>query len=96
MLIPSNIFIELKPSTLVSNLYGLMKCILYLIFIAPYCNVTIPLVNTLSYYKWALVWRFIFVLSAIIEHDFYLRLLSLHLQLLQSLSALLLFLWITF
>ena len=91
MLIPKNIFIELKPSTLVSDLYGLMKCILYLICIAPYCNVTVPLVNTLSYHKWALVWRFIFVFSTRIEHDFYLRLLSLHLQLFQSWSALLLF-----
>ena len=32
--------IELKSSTLVSDLYGLMQRILYLISVAPYCNIT--------------------------------------------------------
>ena len=45
MLTPSEIFIELEYSTLVSDLYGLMQCILCLICVAPYCNVTVPLVK---------------------------------------------------
>ena len=40
-----NIFIELKSSTLVSYLYGLMWRIFYLISVAPYCNITVPLVK---------------------------------------------------
>ena len=42
---PSNIFIDLKSSTLVSNLYGLMRHILHLISVAPYCNITMPLLK---------------------------------------------------
>ena len=45
MLTPSNIIIELKYSTLGSDLYGLMQRILYLIYVAPYCNITVPLVK---------------------------------------------------
>ena len=36
---------ELESSTLVSNLYGLMWHILYLICIAPHCKFTVPLVK---------------------------------------------------
>ena len=46
MLTLSNIFIESKSSTLVSDLYGLMRRILYLISVAKYCNIAMPLVNT--------------------------------------------------
>ena len=46
--------------------------ILYLIYIAPYCYVTAPLVDIPSYHKWALIWRFVFVCSAIIQYEFYL------------------------
>ena len=45
MLTPSDLFFELKYSTLVSNLYGLMRSILYLISITPYCKFTVPLVK---------------------------------------------------
>ena len=45
MLTAPTIFIELKSSTLVSDLYGLMKRILYLIYVAPYCSITVPLVK---------------------------------------------------
>ena len=96
MLTTSYIFIELGYSTLISDLYGLMRCILYLIFITPYCNVTVPLVNTLHYKKWALIWRRLFVCRAIIKHDLYLQLLRYHLRLWQSWSDILPFLWIIF
>ena len=43
----SNIFIELKSSSSVSDLYGLMQRILYVIFVAPYCSITVPLAKTL-------------------------------------------------
>ena len=43
MLTASSIFIELKSSTLESDLYGLMRCILCLIYVTTYCNVTVPL-----------------------------------------------------
>ena len=39
------IFFGLKSSYLVSGLYALMQRILYVIFIAPYCNITVPLVK---------------------------------------------------
>ena len=45
MLTASSIFIELIYSTLVSDLYGLMQRILCLIYVAPYFNVTVPLVK---------------------------------------------------
>ena len=45
MLTPSNIFFELKSSTWVSDLYGLMRSILYLISVAPICNNTVSLVQ---------------------------------------------------
>ena len=45
MLTASNMFNELKSLTLVSNLYGLMRRILYLISITPYCNITVQLVK---------------------------------------------------
>ena len=51
-----------------------MRRILYIICIAPYCYVTVPLVDRPGYHKWALIWRFVFVCSAIIQFDFYLRL----------------------
>ena len=47
MLTSSYIFIELGPSTLVSDLYGLMRRMLYLIYVAPICNETVPLVQHL-------------------------------------------------
>ena len=45
MLKASNILIELKSSTLVSDLYGLMQRILYRISVAPYCSITVTLVK---------------------------------------------------
>ena len=36
---------ELEPSTLVSDSYGLMQCILNVIYVPPFCNFTIPLVK---------------------------------------------------
>ena len=45
MLTSPDIFIELKSSTLVSYLYGLMRRILELICVAPYCKFTVPLVK---------------------------------------------------
>ena len=51
MLTPSDIFIELKYSTLVSNLYGLMRHILFLICVAQYFKFTVPLVKKLCYKK---------------------------------------------
>ena len=45
MLTPSSIFFGLKSSTLVSGLYGLMRHILYIICITPYCNITMSLVK---------------------------------------------------
>ena len=45
MLTVSYIFIEFESSTLVSDLYGLIRHVLYLIFIAPYYNFTVPLVK---------------------------------------------------
>ena len=45
MLTASSIFIELKSSTLVPNLYGLIRRILYLIYIAPHSKFTVPLVK---------------------------------------------------
>ena len=43
---PSSVFYVFTSLTLVSDLYGLMRRILYLIFVAPYCNSTVPLVKT--------------------------------------------------
>ena len=40
-----HIFEHLKASTVVSNVYGIMRRILYLIVIAPRCNMTMPLVQ---------------------------------------------------
>ena len=45
MLTVSSIFIELKYSTLVSDLYGLMRRILCLISITPHYKFTVPLVK---------------------------------------------------
>ena len=45
MLTSSEIYFELKYSTLISNLYGLMRPILYIIYVAPYCKCTVPLVR---------------------------------------------------
>ena len=45
MLTMSDIFIELSSSTLVSNLYGFIRNILYVFYVAPYCNFTFPLVK---------------------------------------------------
>ena len=45
MLTSSEIFIELKSSILVSNLYGLMRRILCLIFVVPHCKFTVPLLK---------------------------------------------------
>ena len=45
MLAASSIFIELKSSTLVSHLYGLMRRILILISFAPYCKFTVTLIK---------------------------------------------------
>ena len=45
ILTSSEIFIELKSLSLVSDLYGLIRRILYLIFVGPYCKCTVPLVK---------------------------------------------------
>ena len=45
MLTASYIFMELKYSTLVSDLYGLMRHILCLICITPHCKFIVPLVK---------------------------------------------------
>ena len=45
MLTLSDISFELKPSTLASNLDGLMGRILYLIFTTPHCKFTVALVK---------------------------------------------------
>ena len=45
MLTSSDIFFEIKSSTLVSDLYGLMRRILCLISVGPYCNITVTLVK---------------------------------------------------
>ena len=37
---------QLEYSTLVSDLYGLMQRILYVIFVGKVCHLTMPLVNT--------------------------------------------------
>ena len=41
----SSIFIELKTSILASDLYGLMRRILCLIYVTPYFSITVPLVK---------------------------------------------------
>ena len=43
MLTPIDIFIELKSLNLVSDLYGLMRRILYVICVEPYCKFTVTL-----------------------------------------------------
>ena len=45
MLTALSIFVELKSSTLVSDLYGLIRRILCLIYVEPYCKFTVPLVK---------------------------------------------------
>ena len=45
MLTSSDIFIELESFTLVSNLYGLIRRILYQIFVGPHCKFTVSLVK---------------------------------------------------
>ena len=45
MLTASSIFIELKYSTLVSDLYYLMQHTLYLIYVAPYCSITVSFIK---------------------------------------------------
>ena len=45
MMKASNIFIKLTSSSLVSDLYGLIQHILYLVFVAPYCINTMTLVK---------------------------------------------------
>ena len=45
MLKLSDIFFEPISSTFVSDLYGLIRRILDLIFVAPHCNYTAPLVQ---------------------------------------------------
>ena len=44
MFTSEEIFFELESLTAVSDLYGLMQGILYVICVAPYCNFTVPLV----------------------------------------------------
>ena len=43
MLTSSYMVFELEYLTLVSESYGLMQCILYVIFIAQFFNITVPL-----------------------------------------------------
>ena len=45
MLTASNIFFELEYSTLVPDLYELIRRKLYLICVAQFCNFTVPLVK---------------------------------------------------
>ena len=68
MLTASFIFFGLKSSTLVSELYGLLRRILYVICIAPYCNIIVPLIKKLCYHKRDSIWRFIFACSLFSEH----------------------------
>ena len=45
ILTSSDIYFELESSTLVSDLYGLMRRILYIIRVTLFCNFTVPLVK---------------------------------------------------
>ena len=45
MLTTSDIYLELESSTLLSDFYGLMQRILYVICVAPYCKFTLPLLK---------------------------------------------------
>ena len=45
MLTSSDIFIELEVSTSVYDYYGLIRRILYLIFVEPHCKFTAPSVK---------------------------------------------------
>ena len=45
MMTSSDIFFELIYLTLVSDLYGLIQHLLYLIFVGPHCKFTMPLVK---------------------------------------------------
>ena len=45
MLASSDIFFEVESSTLVSYLYGLMRLILYVIYVAQFTNFTMLLVK---------------------------------------------------
>ena len=45
MLTLSHIFLGLMSSTFVSDLYGLMRYILYVLFITPYFKFTVTLVT---------------------------------------------------
>ena len=51
MLTASSIFFELKSSTLVSDLYGLMRRMLCLISVTPYCKITVPFVKRYVFAK---------------------------------------------
>ena len=68
MLTSSDIFFEIKLSTQVSGLYGLMQRILYLISVVPICNDTMALVTS-RYHKRPRIWRFIVVCSVFSEND---------------------------
>ena len=45
MLTSSDTLFELISSTFASDLYGLIRRILHLNFVRPYCKFTVPLVN---------------------------------------------------
>ena len=70
MLTVSNIFIELKSSTLVSNLYGFMRRISYLFSFASYCSITVPLVKHRIITKGPLYGVSHFICSVFSEHEF--------------------------
>ena len=53
----------------VSGLYGLMRRILYVIFVAPYCKLTMTFVKHHVIENGSL-WSFIFVCIVISEHEF--------------------------
>ena len=69
MLTSSDIFVEIESSTLVSYLW-INATYIILNFYRTIFFVTVTLVNILHGHKWALIWRFVFVCSTIIEHDF--------------------------
>ena len=54
MLTPSHIFPGLIYSTFVSDLYGLIRCILFPIYIGEYCILTVPLIKYRVITNWHL------------------------------------------
>ena len=84
-----HIFQRLLSSMFVSDIYGLMWCIFYPIFVAPYCNVTIPLFQHFlisdrhlygvwylkQHYYWVCIYLWLY--SGGLPFHYFLRMLSL-------------------